>query len=93
MAPRTIVGPLWWESCRYPGPGAPLLQHGIGMEERHPWRTGGCRIVRLPLTRWALAVGTWTGRAPAALDEDGAPVLVLREIGGWDGVGSAPEGF
>jgi len=82
MTARTIIGPFWVERCSYPAPDAPLSQRGRGMEERHPWRYGDCHILRLPLTRHALAVGRWTDRQTQA-DLDGEPVLVLRSLGEW----------
>jgi hypothetical protein len=82
MTARTIIGPFWVEKCRYQSRSEALVQRGRGMEEHHPWRYGDCRILRIPLTRHALAVGRWSGMQTWA-DLDGEPVLVLRSLGEW----------
>lgn len=69
---------------------SPLFVRGVAQEERYPWRTGPCVIVRLPLIRTALGIGRWTGKAPQGEDEMG-PYLDMRRID-WNGVWDVPAG-
>jgi hypothetical protein len=70
---------FYWERFRYSRLPAPLTERAAGLEECYPWRTGNCRIFRLPYSRWAIAVGRWTGQQ-AHENVDGIPSLTFRPL-------------
>lgn len=44
---------------QYPSRKFPLAERGFSQEIDFPYRSGECVVVRLPLTRQALVLGTW----------------------------------
>lgn len=69
---------------------SPLVVRGVSQEEKFPWRTGPCIILRPPLLRTSLALGHWTGKAPQGEDDMG-PYLDMKRID-WNGVWDVPIG-
>lgn len=60
--PRT-VGTVFWHTIRYPdGLHVPLINRSTTTEVEPPFRTGKCRIFKVPLTNRALVLGRWSMR-------------------------------
>lgn len=69
----------WWEPVTYRRLPAPLTERGTGLESGYPWRTGTCRIFRVPFTRKGIAIGRWTGEQPRE-NVDGIPSLTFQPL-------------
>lgn len=61
----------------------PLVFRGLGLEKRQPWRQGPCIVVRIPWTRFGVALGRWTGQAPVEDDFYGER-LAFRPLTGQE---------
>jgi hypothetical protein len=80
VATRSIwLTPLWWEGTAYRRLPAPLTESVETQEDEFPWRVGRARIIRIPFTRKAMAVGRWTGEQPHEI-VDGIPLLNFRPL-------------
>jgi len=63
MTEPHTVGTVFWHTIRYPdGLLIPLVNKSTTTEVEPPFRTGGCRIFRVPFTNRALVVGRWKTR-------------------------------
>lgn len=82
MSTTRTLGTVWWEWLTHCNTAdLPLIFKGQGLEKTAPWRFGPCVVVRVPFTRFGLAVGLWEGRAPVETDEDGVR-LAFRDLEG-----------
>lgn len=75
----------WFQFLVYPHRQVPLTERGRTQEAGFPWRVGKCRVFRIPLTRFAVAFGQWTGHQEREL-VDGVDTFRLREVPDWRSV-------
>lgn len=69
----------WWQKITYPRRDVPLTERGETQESGFPWRTGECRVFRIPFTVHAISFGKWTGAQPHET-VDGLSVLTFRVL-------------